>query len=154
MATYPRRTVTRTLQRTPEPGPTTGGLVPLNFCFGGNAGVVDATCEYKVDVPCACRIMAVTAGTGAAKANSPTFAVATTTGAVLAASAVPSDAGGMFDISGATSANRDVAEGEFIEVTYTDVSGSTTGTGFTVTVWLWIQGFPWTDASADDEAND
>lgn len=144
----------RTLTRSPSLGPRIGGIVCLPFSFGGNAGVVDATCVYKIDMPFACRIMSVSSGTGAAKANSPTFAVATTTGAVLAATAVPSNAGLLSDISAATSANRDVAAGEFISVTYTDVSSSTTATGFVVLVTVWIKEYPWTDAATSDEAND
>ena len=149
MATYPRRTVTRTIQRTPEPGPKTGGLVVMNFTYG-QTQLADTT-VLDWEAPFNCRIMAVT-HTCSAQSNSSTIEVSTTTGAVLAGSAV-SDAGVQADISGATSANRDVAAGEQITITWTDVSTDTCD-DLVVTIVLWVQGFPQTDGSTDNEAND
>jgi len=140
--------------RTAPTGPATGALVPLHISFGGNAGVIDATHTVDTEMSFPCRIMAISSATSAAKANSPTFLVSTTTGAVLAATAVPSNVGVVHDISGATSANRDVAASEQIIVTYTDVGSSTTATGFNVLIMLQVKGFPWTDGSTDDADND
>lgn len=144
----------RHLQRSAVRGPMTGSYVPFVFCLGGNAGVVDATCTYKVDIPFACRVAAVSAGTGAAIANSPTYTVATTTGDIVAGRAVPSNAGELVDISAVATANRDIAPGDFLSVTYTDVGGATTATGFTVSVLVHVKDFPWTDAATSNEAND
>lgn len=150
MATYPIRTVTRTLKRSPNLGPSTGAIVPMNFFFGG--AQLAATQVVDWEAPFDCRIMAVT-HTCSAASGASTLEVGTTTGAVLAGSAI-NTAGVQADISGATSANRDVAAGEQIVITWTDVGGSTTVDDLCVCVVLWVQGFPETDGSTDDEAND
>lgn len=140
--------------RSSASGPVVGALVPLHVSFGGNAGVIDATHTVDTEMSFPCRIMAISSATSAAKAGSPTFLVSTTTGAVLTATAVPSNVGVIHDISGAATANRDLAVSEQIIVTYTDVGGSTTATGFNVLIVLLVTGFPWTDGATDDEAND
>lgn len=130
-------------------GPVIGGIVPLVISFG--EGQLADTTVKDWEAPFACRIMAVS-HTCSAQSNSSTIEVDTTTGAVLAGSAVAT-AGVLADISGATSANRNVAPGEQIIVTWTDVS-TDTADDLEVCIVLMVTGFPWTDGATDDAAND
>lgn len=139
----------RHLQRVAQRGPVTGGVVPVTFVFGGNAGAVDATFTQKWRAPFACRIQSVTSATGAANTGSPTFDVTTTAGTILSGAAIPSNSSTDHSITSVTSAFRDMAKGDILSVVFTDVGGSTVATGFTVVVAMIVKDFP-----QDDEAND
>jgi len=128
----------------------TGQVVPMNIFFGG--AQLAATQVIDWEAPFDCRIMAIT-HTASAEGGASTLEVDTTTGAVLAGSLI-NTAGVQADISGATSANRDVAAGEQITITWTDVGGSATVDDLCVCIVLWVRSFPQTDGATSDEAND
>ncbi len=135
--------------RTAPTGPATGAIVPIVISFG--EGQLADTTVKDWHAPFPCRIMAVS-HTCSAQSNSSTIEVDTTTGAVLAGSAC-NTAGVLADISGATSVNRNLTPGQQITVTWTDVSTDTVD-DLEVCIVLQVTGFPWTDGSTDDAAND
>ncbi len=139
----------RHLQREAKRGPMTGQIVPLVFTFGQTQ--LSATTVLDWEAPFECRIMAVT-HTASAESGASTIEVDTTTGGVLAASVVATG-GVVADISGATSANRDVAASEQIIITWTDTSTDTCD-DLVVCIVVLVQDFMWTDGSTSDEAND
>lgn len=129
------------MSRANPTGPSKGGYFTVDFrpatAVGATGYVVDADQTLKWSAPLACRIMNVTAVTGAAKTGSPTFDVDTTTGAVLAGATVPSNADSDHPVTGAASANRNLAKGDILSIDYNDVGGATDATNLCITVCLY-----------------
>ena len=138
------------MARTSFDGPIIGQIVPMVFTFGQSQ--LTATTVLDWEAPFACRIMAISHACSA-EGGASTLEVDTAGGAVIAASLI-NTAGLVADISGATSANRDVAAGAQIVITWTDVGGSATVDDLVVCIVVQIKGFMWTDGATSNEADD